>query len=181
MSLQAWARFALVLLLAAVAQVAVLNGVQIAGVHPDLFLLVAVAAGLVRGPQQGATMGFVTGLVADLFVATPYGLSAFCFVLVSFCVGLTSGLAGGRAPYSFRVVTAVLGGIGGTLLFAGLETLIGQPHPDIRQIAAICLVVALGNAVLVVPTVAVVQRAVTVGGAAQREAAALSGGSSAAR
>ncbi len=181
MSVQAWARFAVVLIVAAVVQVGLLNSVQVAGAHPDVFLLIAVVAGLLRGPQKGATMGFFTGLVADLFVATPYGLSSFCFVLVAFSVGLAAGLPGGRAPYSFRVMTAVLGGIGGTLLFAGLETLIGQPHPDVRQLAAICGVVALGNAVLVVPTVAIVQRAVPSGGASQREAAALSGGSSPAR
>jgi rod shape-determining protein MreD len=177
-SLQAWARFVLVLALAAVVQVAVLNSVVIGGAHPDVFLLVAVVAGLIRGPQYGATMAFVTGLVADLFLPTPYGLSSLCFVLIAFGVGLTAGLPGARTPYGFRVVTAVLGSLGGTLLFAGVETLIGQPHPDIRQLAMICLVVSLGSAVLVVPTFSLVRRAVTIGPAAQRESASMAGGSS---
>ncbi len=46
----------------------VLLDVRIGGVHPDVMVLLPVAAGLAGGPAQGATVGFWTGLVADLFL-----------------------------------------------------------------------------------------------------------------
>jgi len=170
-----WLRFAGVLVLTSVVQGAVLNGVVVGGAHPDAFLLVAVVAGLTAGAQQGAVLGFVTGLVADLFLPTPYGFSAFCFVLVAFAVGLAAGAQAGRSPYGFRIVTAVVGSIGGTLLFAALETLLGQPHPGFRDIVVVCAVVAAGNAVLAIPATALVFRAVTAGGGSQRDLAGAGG------
>ncbi|MDA8039227.1 MAG: rod shape-determining protein MreD [Actinomycetota bacterium] len=182
MTLRGWLRFVGVLVLVAVVQVGVLDGITVAGAHPDLFLLVAVVCGLAAGPQLGSVMAFVSGLVADLFVPTPYGLSALCFVLVAFAVGLAAGLPGGRAPYSFKVVTALLGSIGGTLLYAGLETLLGQPHLDLGATLVICLVVAVGNAILVIPTAALVTWAVTAGSSgSSRDLASLAGGSATSR
>ena len=52
-----------------------------------VFLTVAVATGLVTGAEGGALMGFAVGMVADLFVQTPLGLSALTFSLVGFTVG----------------------------------------------------------------------------------------------
>lgn len=182
MTLRGWLRFAGVLLLVAVVQVGMLDGITIAGAHPDLFLLVAVVSGLGAGPQLGSVMAFVSGLVADLFVPTPYGLSALCFVLVAFAVGLAAGPPGGRVPYSFRVVTAVFGSIGGTLLYAGLETLLGQPHPGLGATVVICLVVAVGNAVLVIPTASLVNRAIAArSSGSSRDLASLAGGSATGR
>ena len=46
-------------------------------VAPDFMLLLAVSAGFVAGPDEGAVVGFAAGLVADLFLqGTPFGLSA---------------------------------------------------------------------------------------------------------
>ncbi len=96
-------------------------------------------------------IAFVAGLVADLFVLTPFGLSSLCFVLVAFTVGLAAGLSGGRAPYSFKLVTALIGGVAATLLYSLAAGLIGQPAVAHHELAAIALVVAAGCAVLVIP------------------------------
>jgi rod shape-determining protein MreD len=181
MTARGWLRFALVLLGVAVLQEGLLDGIVVGGAHPDAFLLVAIVAGLLAGSQQGAVLAFVTGLVADLFVPTTFGLSALCFVLVAFTVGLAAGLPGGRAPNGFKIVTAALAGIGGTLLFAAIVALLGQPHPGLEAIFMICLVVATGNAVLAVPAAAAVNWAVTAGSGAQRDLASLPGGSATTR
>jgi rod shape-determining protein MreD len=138
MNMRTWGRLVIVTLAAAVIQVGVLNGIVVDGAHPDLFLLLAISAGLAGGPQRGAVMGFALGLVADLFVQTPYGLSSLCYVLVAFGVGLAAGIPSGRAPLGFQLATALVGGIGGTLLYAGLGTLIGQPSVPHHQLATGC-------------------------------------------
>jgi hypothetical protein len=47
-------------------QVAVFNLFSVNGVVPNLALLVVVAAAIARGPQFGAVVGFVAGLLLDL-------------------------------------------------------------------------------------------------------------------
>jgi rod shape-determining protein MreD len=139
-----WARLGSIALGAVIFQVGLLNQVVIAGAHADIFLLLAITAGLVAGPQRGAAMAFVLGLVADVFVETPYGLSSLCYVLVAFAVGLAVGALPGRPTFGFQLAAAFLGGIGGSLLFAGLGVLIGQPSVPLHQLAIVSVVVSAG-------------------------------------
>ncbi len=162
MSGKAWLRVAALLAVTAVVQIGILNGLVIDGAHPDTFLLLAVVAGLVAGSQRGAVVAFVVGLVADLFVLTPFGLSSLCYVLVAFGVGAVATLPGGRAPYSFRIVTAFAGGIAGSLLFAGIGALLGQPDLPRHQLVAVVVVVAVANVVLVIPATAAMMWALKV-------------------
>ena len=171
LTLRTWRRLFIVGVVIVVVQVGLLQQVTVANVHPDAFLLVAICAGLVAGPQAGAVVGFVTGLVADLFVVTPYGLSALCYVLVAFTVGQTAALPGGRAPHLFKVVTAFLGSIGGTLLYLGLAILVGQPHLARAQLVDVLAVVSVANAVLAVPGVAVMRWAFSAGAQQSRDLA----------
>ena len=138
-------------------QVGILEQVNVAGAHPDLLLLLAIAAGLAGGAQQGAVVAFLAGLVADLFVVTPYGLTALCYVLVAFSVGVVASLPAGRAPRLFRVLVGFAGSVAGTLLYAGLCILVGQPHLSGPALLDVVLVVSVANAVLAIPTVAAVQ------------------------
>jgi rod shape-determining protein MreD len=176
MSGRVWSRLAAVIVVTAIAQVGFVNGLVIEGAHPDLFLLLAVVAGLTAGAQRGAVIAFVVGLVADLFVLTPFGMSSLVYVLVAFGAGAAASLPGGRAPISFRMILAAAGGIAGTLLFSGIGALIGQPHLPRHQLVAVVAVVAISDAILVIPAAAVVSWAVNAGPAA-RELAPVSGGS----
>jgi rod shape-determining protein MreD len=173
---KAWSRLAVVIVVTVIAQVGLVDGLVVEGAHPDLFLLLAIVAGLAAGPQRGAVIAFVVGLVADLFVLTPFGLSSLVDVLVAFGVGASASLQRGRAPYSFRVIVAVAGSVAGTLLFSGIGALVGQPHLPRPQLVSVLAVVTITNAILVVPAAAVMAWAVNVG-PASRNVAALSGGS----
>lgn len=177
MTLRTWGRLALIALAASIIQVGVLNGIVLGGAHPDLFLLLAISAGLAGGPQRGAVMGFALGLVADLFVQTPYGLSSLCYVLVAFAVGLAAGIPGSRAPLGIQLATAVLGGIGGTLLYAGLGTLIGQPSVPRHQLALIVAVVTAGCVVLAAPAYRLMEWAVSVAPGLHHDPATFASGS----
>jgi hypothetical protein len=48
---RAWLRLAVVIVATTVLQVGVLNGLEVDGAHPDGFLLVAIAAGIVAAPS----------------------------------------------------------------------------------------------------------------------------------
>ncbi|MEA2703532.1 MAG: rod shape-determining protein MreD [Actinomycetota bacterium] len=65
-----------VLLFALILHTAVFPQLRIFDVAPDVLLLFAIAGGLAGGPDRGAVLGFVAGILADLFLQTPFGLSA---------------------------------------------------------------------------------------------------------
>jgi rod shape-determining protein MreD len=177
MTLRMWARLGLLALGAVIVQVGLLNQIAIAGAHADLFLLLAISAGLVAGPQRGAVMGFTLGLVADVFVQTPYGLSSLCYVLVAFAVGLAVGALPGRPTLGFELAAALLGGVGGTLLFAGLGTLIGQPSLPWHQLAVVVVVVGAGCVLLAALTCRLVEWTIAAAPGAHHEPGAFASGS----
>lgn len=164
MSGRAWSRFALVVLSAVVLQVSVLDDIVIHHAHPDVMLLVAIGAGLAAGAQQGAVAAFAVGLVADLFVNTPYGASALTFTLVAFGVGIAAATATDRGSAAIRFATALLASAAGTMLFAGVGYILGEPLVLRSNLVATVAVVTLGNGILAMPVLAAVQWAVRAAG-----------------
>lgn len=151
MSLTNWARLVLLIIAALIFQVAVVDQVVVLGDHADLMVVLAAAAGLVGGPQRGAAAGFLLGLAADLLVITPYGLSALTFVLVGFVCGLLRSTAAAREGGTLRYLACVVAGAAGTLAYALLGALIGQPGMLGHQGVDAVLVVFLGGVVLAWP------------------------------
>lgn len=162
MTIRAWARFVLIVVCAAIFQVAVLDNIVVHYAHADVMMLVAIGAGLAGGSQDGAVAAFVAGLVADLFVDTPYGASSLTFVLVAFAVGLAATGPIDKSGRGFRFATAVLGGAAGTLLFAGIGYILGQPLALQGNLVSTVAVVTAGNAILGLPVLAIVRWAFSV-------------------
>ena len=90
-----WPGATIVIVVVLVVQHTLLDAVRVDGAHPDVMLLLPMAAGYAAGPDRGAVFGFVAGLLADLFLPTTFGLSA----LVGCLLGLRHrhGHAGARA------------------------------------------------------------------------------------
>ena len=122
-------------------------------------------------------MAFVLGLVADLFVQMPFGLSALCFVIVAFGAGLAAQIPAGRPPIGFQLSAALLGGIGGTLLYAGLALLIGQPSLPRHDLASVVAVVTVGCVLFITPAYRLVEWTLAALPGAHHDAAAYLGGS----
>ncbi len=176
MTLRTWRRLALIGLTVTVLQIGIFQRITFGGAHPDAFLLMAIAAGLVAGAQQGAVVGFCAGLLADLFVVTPFGLSALCYVIVAFTVGLVASIPPGRTPVIFRVTVTFVASIAGALLYAGLLDLIGTAPLPRAELVDVVLMVSVANAIFAIPATAALSWAFSGAGAAGRELAT-SGGS----
>jgi rod shape-determining protein MreD len=149
------ARSTLVVVLVLVVQHTLLDQVRIDGAHPDIMLLLPVAAGYAAGPERGAGFGFVTGLVTDLFLPTTFGLSALVGCLLGFATGLaTAGLvrsAWWLPPIVAAAATAA--GLGGYAILGGV---LGDPTM-LRDYLAPALVVGVpAAAVLAVPVLRLV-------------------------
>lgn len=164
-------RLPLMLIGALLVQTTVLSRMRILGVMPDFMLLVAVAAGITAGPTRGAALGFTSGMLIDLFLPTPLGLSALVFTLVGYGVGVANtGVL--RSAWYIPVLTAGAASVAGVVLYALAGSALGERMID-GHLATIVLVVGVCNAVLAPVGVKVVDwslgslkdpRSLTVGG-----------------
>jgi rod shape-determining protein MreD len=142
----------LLLLSALVLHQSLLTPIQIVDVRPDLMLLVAVAAGLVGGPEKGVVVAFLVGLLTDLFVQTPLGLSALTFSLVAFAVAAVQSTVI-RSAWWIPVLTAFLASAAGILLYGVVGAILGRDEFLSPHLVVMATVVGAVNAVLAIPVV----------------------------
>jgi rod shape-determining protein MreD len=144
------ARYALLILTAAVLQKAVFSHLRIDGAVPDVLLALAVATGVVSGTERGATVGFGCGLALDLMVTTPFGLGAVCYLAAGAMAGaLETSMV--RSARWLTMAIAALSAVAGVGLFALLGTLLGQAQMLGRHLVVVMAVVAVSTAILVQP------------------------------
>lgn len=140
-------RGAAALLLVLVLHVTLLSRFHVADVRPDVLLLAAIAGGLVAGPERGAVFGFCAGLLADLFLEAPFGLSALCYCLIGFAVGsLQTGIL--RSAWWIPVVTALGASATGVVVYALLGATVGQTQMVSPRLAVIAGLVGVMNGLL---------------------------------
>ncbi|MDQ6725483.1 MAG: rod shape-determining protein MreD [Actinomycetota bacterium] len=139
-------RLPLMLIVALLLQTTVLVRLRVFGVMPDFMLLVAVAAGITAGPSRGAGLGFASGMVIDLFLPTPLGLSALVFTLVGYGVGVaTTGVL--RSAWYIPMLTAGAASVAGVVLYAVAGSMLGERMLT-GHLVTIALVVGVSNTVL---------------------------------
>lgn len=127
-------------------QTTLLARVRVFGVMPDFMLLVAVAGGITAGPTRGAALGFASGMLIDLFLPTPLGLSALVFTLVGYGVGVANtGVL--RSAWYIPVLTAGGASLLGVVLYALVGSVLGERMVN-GHLITIAAVVGLSNAVL---------------------------------
>lgn len=148
----------LVFLLAVVIglQETVAAGISIDRAHPDLVVLLCAITAMVAGPEQGAVIGFLGGLGADVFLATPLGLSALSYTIVGYAVGTVQ--RGIIHPTWWLTPAAAAAASGaGVALYAVAGSIVGESHMLHVGLPRIIVVVAVVNAVLALPMLSAVQ------------------------
>ena len=151
MSTSTLLRVAVLVLSAFVFEAAVASHLRIAGVAIDLLLVLTIGAGLAGGPDRGAFVGFLAGVLADLVLMTPFGMSALTYALVGYAVGTlrsTSPRSSGWLP----VALGALAGGGAVLFFVLLGELLGQSLLTRPDLWLVVLVEAIVCGVLAVPS-----------------------------
>jgi len=82
----------------------VLHFLRVAGVKPDLVLLLVIFNGILKGPREGAFWGFTGGLLEDFACGHYIGLQA----LSKLCAGYAAGLVEVRVYKESLLVAAVV-------------------------------------------------------------------------
>lgn len=142
----AGARTALVGFVTVLLQVVVFSHLELWGARPNIVLLFAIAAALESDAERGAIAGFGAGLVFDLLLDMPVGLSALSMALTGWTVGgVKDSII--RTSNLVSALLVALASAGGTLLYAGLAVVFGVTV-DWSEVPAIVGVIAVVNVVL---------------------------------
>jgi rod shape-determining protein MreD len=138
----------LVILTALILQTTVLPHVALFRVAPDLLLVVVISVALARGPSAGAVAGFAGGVLRDLLLDAPTGLSALAYLSVGYVVGAI-------LPYvqSSSVTVPLLGvfagSLAGTAFYDVLALLLGVRAQPLNRMAQVVVLTAIYNTLLV--------------------------------
>jgi len=152
-------RLAIVLVVGLTVQLTVFVDVRVAGVAPELLALVAVSAGFVAGSQRGPVVGFLSGLLWDVYLPTPLGVAAVVFASVAYGVAMFSeglfrdsraqmaailGLASTVCVIGYALLGSIVGG-SGLLSFGllGIAVVVGLVNALLSPIAALMVAWAL--------------------------------------
>lgn len=140
--------FALLILTAVLFQTTAFSRLTLFGVSPDLILVVVISFALLEGPSVGAVVGFSGGLLRDLLLDSPKGLTGLSYLLVGYIVG-------SLRPYvqSTSVLVPVggvfVGSLVGTTLYQTLLVLLGRASLPAGDAARIIVLTSVYNTLLV--------------------------------
>lgn len=149
-------KIAVLLFVAAVAQVSIFSQIDVWGAAPDLLLVTLVAISLLRGSVAGAVGGFFAGLLVDTAALGTLGLTSLVLTLAGFWIGRygeTTGRDRAHAPYLSIAVVTVLYEVG--LLV--VHFVLGESAPAEAVFRSLLPAVAL-NLVVTGPVYALVRR-----------------------
>lgn len=76
-----------VLLICVILQCTLLPALSIASITPNLLIIVTVSFGLMRGKRSGLWIGFVCGIMADLFFGETMGFRAITYMYIGYLNG----------------------------------------------------------------------------------------------
>lgn len=156
-------RMPLVVVAAFIVQYTILTNLHVDAAQPDLLVLLPIVAAMEGGSQRGAMVGFFVGVLADLYLQTPFGLSALTFTLVGYTVGLLGSALLDAAAWLTPAIAAAASA-GAVVLYAVLYALLGHPWAVHRGLVAAVVVVAVVNGILAIPVARVVRWALDPGG-----------------
>lgn len=73
-------------------QTTLFKSIALASVSPNLFIILTVAAGFMRGKREGLYVGFFCGLLLDLYYGQVIGFQALIYMYIGFLNGLFHNL-----------------------------------------------------------------------------------------
>lgn len=140
-------RLGLVMLAALLVQLTVFVDVRFFGVAPELLSLVAVVGAFFVGADRGPVLAFIAGLVWDVYLPTPLGITAITLAVVAYAVAtLNEGLfQDSRGQLMMVVFVASAGAVVGYALLGGI---MGSPELLRIDMFRIAVIVAVVNAIL---------------------------------
>jgi len=156
MSLLDGVKAAVLLFVAAIAQVSIFSQAHVFGAVPDFLLVSLVALALLRGSVAGAVGGFFAGLLVDTASLGTLGLTSLVLTLAGYWIGRygeTTGRDRAHAPFLSIAVVTVLYELG--LLV--VHFVLGESAPAAAVVRSLVPAIVL-NLILTAPVYALARR-----------------------
>ena len=113
------------------------------GMGPDLLVLVIAAFAIGERPRTAATAGFAAGLLRDMLLLSPKGLSAFAYAATAYGVAMI-GIPRGVGP----VVGTFAGATFVSQLLYGLGAMFFGPQVDASPLPRMLFITTAYNALI---------------------------------
>ena len=141
------ARLVFVLGITLALQSFLVDSLPVFGARLDLWIVLAVAGGLAAGPDRGAAIGFICGLLFDFTQNGPIGLGALIYTGAGYLVGSVQRSVVGPARW-MPVLAAVATTLAATVSYVALGVLLGEGEWLTARLVPVILVVTAGAGLL---------------------------------
>lgn len=140
-------RLPILLIIAWLAQAAIVPLISIGSVQPDLILVVVAAQAIVGGPTTGALAGFFGGLLQDLLAPGSVGIGALVKTVIGYSLGRVDRILLGESAILPAIMIAVMSFISQSA-YLGLLLLAGEPVYFASYLPGVILPSALYTAII---------------------------------
>lgn len=133
-----------------------MDGIEVFGVEPNLFLAVVVVIGFMCGRIQGLFAGLAYGLIFDITVGRFIGTSVIAFMLIGYLAAVVSDrFYSMPAFYIFSLMAAAA-----TVLFGLFYSVISCTvyGGGVMQLLATTLKSCIYNAVIIIPVMLLMRK-----------------------
>lgn len=142
-----FAAFSFLMLGAVLLQTTLFERATLFGVAPDLILVVVISLALLEGPTLGAVSGFGAGLLRDLHLEAPKGITGLAYLVVGYVVGSVRPYV--QSTSVFLPVAAVfVGSLAGSALYEVVSVLLGARPHSVGRVASVVFLTAAYNTLL---------------------------------
>lgn len=131
-------------------QTTLFNTLRPFGVVLQVMLLFACVSGVVAGSETGAVAGFMFGLMYDMVLTAPLGLSAVVFGFAGYMAGGVNAFVH-EARWWVKIVAVVLSTGVAVLLYPAASLVVGVDGLLGSRVATVALACCGFNALLAVP------------------------------
>lgn len=133
------------------------NWYNIAGIQPNLFIILILTIGLYLGEKYGFSLGIILGLLLDLFIGKRIGLNAIMLGIAGLIGGILDRSFSKESRITFMIMT-----IAGTVLCEvinfTLQIILLGAEPVFMQCMKIIMIEAIYNAILIIILYPLIQK-----------------------
>jgi rod shape-determining protein MreD len=139
--------FGLTILTAVLLQSTIFARLTLFGVAPDLVLAVVISFALIEGPSAGALLGFSGGLLRDLLLDAPTGLTGLAYLVIGYVVGSIRPYLQSTSVF-VPAAGIFFGSMAATTVYEVLQALLGERTGPISRSLEVVLLTAVYNTIL---------------------------------
>jgi rod shape-determining protein MreD len=136
-----------VVITALLLQSTIFADLRLLGVRPELLFLVTIVLALLEGPNEGAIVGFASGLAQDFLLNEPKGITALTLTLLGYGVGMARQFIVSPSPLLPTAIVFV-GTAAGIAFQEVVSFLLGTFNHPVTYAVKVALLSAAYNAVL---------------------------------